>query len=274
MRAYWEKDIHIVVRRMNPSSPVYEVKRETGDSATRILHRDLLLPCNDLPVDDTPPQHASRPIRKSKRRRTRLSTHENSRPTDENSENSSEEEEIVLVPNQLPSTEAEIDIESNTPIIHAENDVPSNENAEPFENEQPEERIEANPTENHESAPLTPPPPLPNVPEIVVSEEPLISNTTEEPIVYSERPVRLRQVPNRLSYFAPGQAYSVQASPFNTVHNRPFIENQPILVRIPMNNPVMTQFAHPPMPFITPSCRQPIQNFVPQQFVFQRPIYI
>ena len=56
------KDVHIVVRRMNQSLPVYEVTRENGDGATRILHRNLLLPCNDLPVDDAPPQRASRPI--------------------------------------------------------------------------------------------------------------------------------------------------------------------------------------------------------------------
>ena len=197
-----------------------------------------------------------------------------SRPTDENSENSSEEDEIVLVPNQSPSTEAEIDIEHNVPIIQAENDALPNENAELLENEQPEDRTEGRSIENRESAPLTPLPPLSNVPEIVVCEGPLISNAAEEPIVDSEKPVRLRQVPNRLSYYAPGQAYSVQASPLNTVNNRPFIDNQPILVRIPMTNPVMTQFVHPPMPLITPSSRQPIQNFVPQRFVFQRPIYI
>ena len=113
-----------------------------------------------------------------------------------------------------------------------------------------------------------------NFSEIVKNGEPLINDTTEEPIAYSERPVRSRQVPNRLSYYASGQAYSVQASPLNTVSNRPFINNQSILVRIPLNNPAMTQFVHPPMPFITPSFRQPIKNFVPQQFVFQRPIYI
>ena len=233
-----------------------------------------MLPCNDLPVDDTPPQRGSRPIRKSKRRRTRLSTHENSRPTDGNSENSSEEEEIVLVPNHLPSTEAEIDIEHNMPMIQAENDVLPSENAEHLEDEQPENKTEGSPIENRESAPLTPPSPLSNVQETFVSEGPLISNAAEEPIVYSERPVRLRQAPNRLSYYAPGQAYSVQASPLNTVNNRSFIDNQPMIVRIPMTNPVMTQFVHPPMPFITPSFRQPIKNFVPQQFVFQRPIYI
>eukprot|EP00794_Sanderia_malayensis_P002020 gene2020-2297_t len=208
----------------------------------------------------------------SKHRRTRLSARENSRPIDENSETSSEVEEIVLVSNHLPSAVAEIGIENNIPMIPVKNVVPLSENAELLENEEPERRIEENPIENRELAPLTPSPLLPIIPEIALSEEALVSNAVEEPIVYSERPVRLRQVPNRLSYFAPGQAYLLQVP--NTVNNRPFINNQPTLIRIPLNNPVMTQFVHPQMPFITPSCRQPIQNFAPQQFIFRRPIYI
>ena len=43
--------IHVVVSRKGEDSPVYEVKPETGPGGTRILHRNLLLPCNHLPVD-------------------------------------------------------------------------------------------------------------------------------------------------------------------------------------------------------------------------------
>eukprot|EP00795_Rhopilema_esculentum_P015684 gene15684-6974_t len=132
-------------------------------------------------------------------------------------------------------------------------------NVELLENVQPEDRIEDNPIETRESAPLTRP--VPNNPENIVNEEPLLS-TTEEPITSSERPVRLRQIPNRLSYYAPGQAYSVQASTLNTVNNEPFVDDQPILVRLPLNNQVMTTFVYPSMPLFTPSWRQPIQNFV------------
>ena len=30
LRAFWEKEIYVVIRRIDPLSPVYEVKRETG----------------------------------------------------------------------------------------------------------------------------------------------------------------------------------------------------------------------------------------------------
>ena len=105
------------------------------------------------------------------------------------------------------------------PIIQAENDVLPNKNAELLEDEQPENRTEGSPIENCESAPLTPPSPLSSVQEIVVSEGLLISNAAEEPITHSGRPVRLHQALNRLSCYGPGQAYSVQASPLNTVNN-------------------------------------------------------
>ena len=52
LRSHWEDVIHIVVDR-KPDSPVYEVKPETGNGRHRVLHRNLLLPCDFLPL--TPP---------------------------------------------------------------------------------------------------------------------------------------------------------------------------------------------------------------------------
>ncbi|KAK6178407.1 hypothetical protein SNE40_013201 [Patella caerulea] len=51
LRNFWEKDIHIVVKSTDDSSPVYEVRSEELKGKSRRLHRNLLLQCNDLPVD-------------------------------------------------------------------------------------------------------------------------------------------------------------------------------------------------------------------------------
>ena len=50
-RPHWEDRIHVVVQRKGEDSPVYEVKPELGTGSTGQLHRNLLLPCNYLPVD-------------------------------------------------------------------------------------------------------------------------------------------------------------------------------------------------------------------------------
>ena len=53
LRAYWEDQIHIVVERKG-DNPVYEVKAEGGNKKNHVLHRNLLLHCDFLPV--TPEQ--------------------------------------------------------------------------------------------------------------------------------------------------------------------------------------------------------------------------
>ena len=51
VRSHWEHVIHVVVERMGVQSPVYKVKPESGGGRTRVLHRNLLLPCDSLELD-------------------------------------------------------------------------------------------------------------------------------------------------------------------------------------------------------------------------------
>ena len=66
-RSFWENDIHVVVRWKGPGSPVYEVDPENGGRKNRILHRNLLLPCDYLPVENPQPDTV-RPVLPATRR--------------------------------------------------------------------------------------------------------------------------------------------------------------------------------------------------------------
>ena len=53
LRSFWEDDIHVVIKW---KSPVYETKPERGEGRkNRVLHRNLLLPCDYLPSDADKP---------------------------------------------------------------------------------------------------------------------------------------------------------------------------------------------------------------------------
>ena len=72
LRAYWEDQVHIVTKCLNDDSPVYEVVSESGPKKRRILHRNLLLRCQSLPIYTTlavlkkTKCTSSRPITRSK----------------------------------------------------------------------------------------------------------------------------------------------------------------------------------------------------------------
>lgn len=51
LRNHWEDTIHTVIRRVGEEGPVYEVKPEGGKGRSRVLHRNLLLPCDSLPME-------------------------------------------------------------------------------------------------------------------------------------------------------------------------------------------------------------------------------
>ncbi|KAI3353067.1 hypothetical protein L3Q82_019632 [Scortum barcoo] len=47
--SHWEDAVYVVMSQKNPDMPVYEIKPENGGKS-RTVHRNLLLPCDSLPV--------------------------------------------------------------------------------------------------------------------------------------------------------------------------------------------------------------------------------
>ena len=52
LRNYWEERVHVVIDRKK-ESPVYVLKAEDGSGIERIIHSNLLLPCDLLPFEGT-----------------------------------------------------------------------------------------------------------------------------------------------------------------------------------------------------------------------------
>ena len=210
LRSYWEKDIHVVVRRKSTESPVYEVKPEGTGTKRRTLHRNLLLPCDFLPMDSQ--QIDGTTLRRQSDRKSPELVH----PKADKSELSSDDEDLPEVVVNVNPRDTSLNSSSKNAIGDKDavgnEDEAENENVNPVENENvnavENENVNAVENENVNTVEDE------NVNAVekenvnVVDEE----NTVETEIVpelppqiEQPRERRPRHPPDRLTYYAPGQ---------------------------------------------------------------------
>lgn len=89
LRSYWESKVHVVVKRKSSDSPVYEVVPE-GKGKSRVLHRNLLLPCDSLPLGKLEPVPAKQ--EREIQTYTRTRHHQINEPVEDSDSESSEVE--------------------------------------------------------------------------------------------------------------------------------------------------------------------------------------
>ncbi|KAJ8013587.1 hypothetical protein DPEC_G00031320 [Dallia pectoralis] len=94
LRNHWEENIHVVIRQVGKDIPVYEVKSEQGGGRSRTLHRNLLLPCDHLPLENQPTI-----VRKQTGRREKAAEPE---PEDQEEEDDEDLSEYYFDPTVLP----------------------------------------------------------------------------------------------------------------------------------------------------------------------------
>ena len=220
LRSFWEQDIYIVVTRMGPESPVYKVRPESAKGRERVLHRNLLLPRNNLPIEQP---HA---VRRANPKRTATCkplaqprTHFSYAACDTHEQDESEDE-ISFDRDQLESFQnhhATVTMEENIPLVSSEDDNVDTASGVPAD------------TENEHSSP-SPPSPTADCP-----------SSPPSPAT-SPRPQRSRRMPTRFTYYAPGdpiycQPVSTQPS---TAFQSPPPHKPPWLYRFPTQMPVLT----------------------------------
>lgn len=105
LRNYWEDTVHTVVRQMGSELPIYEVRPEKGKGRSRVLHRNLLMPCDHLPFEKQPELSKND---KGKQKKRHQPSH-----TEESDEDSGDEYELHYEPFQPPTVPAE---RNDTPV--------------------------------------------------------------------------------------------------------------------------------------------------------------
>ncbi|KAL6490134.1 hypothetical protein MHYP_G00004790 [Metynnis hypsauchen] len=221
LRNHWEDIIHVVVRQVNKEVPIYELRPEKGKGKLRVLHRNLLLPCDQLPLEV---QDRSR----ANSNRKPATTKKSRELPAESEEDDDEEEEYypIIPPYQCRAESPERQIKSHPTCGEPKDDYPQvnpthareNDDGDLHVNENedylsvdrnvesggyPAERPECTPEKERERL-VNSLENLPETPENLPGE------------LRPQRPQRVRRPPKMLRYDRIGSptCYSVVASPF------------------------------------------------------------
>ena len=95
LRSYWENDVYVVVGKKSPDIPVYTVETESKrvKKKVRVLHRNLLLPCDHLPPDDLEQKDENvRPTRRKQKNSVGSRTRTVKRDQEKEDDSSSDDE--------------------------------------------------------------------------------------------------------------------------------------------------------------------------------------
>ncbi|KAI8503655.1 retrotransposon-like protein 1 [Branchiostoma belcheri] len=189
LRSHWEDKIHIVVKQKGKDIPVYEVRPECQEGRSRVLHRNMLLPCEGLPLEV--------PVPKQSRRRT---------PQEEEGRGSEKEE---AVPSRVEEDE-EAEPESQAEAVPSRVE----EDEEPEPESQSGGSDSDSDSEKEESA-------LSGV-EVESEDQPCVSQGGEDVPDSAEaeenRPRRNRRPPRTLTYDVGGQPGYLRVPTVNTVN--------------------------------------------------------
>ena len=223
LRSHWEDRIHVVISRKGGDSPVYEVKPEIGPGGARILHRNLLLPSNHLPVDvasKTPPrQHRKQTWRETNQAPTTL--------VEESSDDESEHYELNFEPERQPGLQTDHSAESVSEDIAGESAAVS-------DGGEGEDGCSADVEQEHQP-PVEETAPLPEASENEEGPSNPGNTSQEDASIAESRPQRDRRPPAVLTYDTLGnpvyQARTVVQSLTNDsvpLPSTPFAQGPPL----------------------------------------------
>ena len=248
LQAYWEDRVYRVVKQMGDDLPVYKVRPECGPGKERVLHRNMLLPCDllesretrlEVEKDQDSPRQDPRVTKNSQQRRRHV-PREDTPPAEQDVDESDEEIEFVTV-------QPEPEVQHESPQFRPEISVPREDDP-----AQPMPHVEM-PHQNDL--------PLPDTPEVLEEVE-CPAPEQEVPLdghddgmndapAFEARPQRTRRPPSRFTYDQFGQP-SLQPlqGDVRTIHQTP-------------------EFDHPSSSHFTPQQSVPLIN--PYHMPYQPP---
>ena len=120
----WGDDVYVVLEQPNQDIPVFVVRREDSKGSKRILHRNLLLPVNFLPL--SPKLLESKPMKKDTLQKPKIqdrSSSHSSSDSDSDSDTSVHEERYSLRSRLNPAAQEFVPGEAANPIVHQEEEL-------------------------------------------------------------------------------------------------------------------------------------------------------